>query len=92
MSWNRLANGADAAWMAGQAMVKPGHDGWDAARRSLRHEAVQLADGARRPQAGFFTHRAHQPVGAMSPSTTLHALGATNWAQPSHWWPSFGVA
>ncbi len=51
-------------------------------------------DGARRlAQAGaFLTHRAHQPVGAMSPSTILQPLGATKKLQPSHWWPSFGVA
>lgn len=36
--------------------------------------------------------RAHQPVGAIVPSTILQAFGAIKKAQPSHWWPSFGSA
>ena len=35
------------------------------------------------------THRAHQPVGTMSPSTNLQPFGAMKKLQPSHWWPSF---
>ena len=42
-------------------------------------------------QAAFFTHRAHQPVAAMSPSTILQPLGAMKKLQPSHCFPSFGV-
>ncbi len=38
------------------------------------------------------THKAHQPVGAISPSTSLQPLGAMKKLQPSHCLPSFGVA
>jgi hypothetical protein len=44
-------------------------------------------------QAGaFLTHKAHQPVGAMSPSTILQPFGAMKKLQPSHCRSSFGVA
>jgi hypothetical protein len=46
---------------------------------------------ASRHEAAFLTHRAHQPVGAISPSTSLQPFGAMKKLQPSHWWSSFGL-
>ena len=59
-------------------------------RRELTSRAfVDEATAGDRPplkfrQAAFFTQSAHQPVGAISPSTILQPLGASKKLQPSH--------
>ena len=56
--------------------------------RRIGTDLIRRAGARRLPapagQLGFFVHSAHQPLGEISPSTSLHALGATNWMQPSH--------
>jgi hypothetical protein len=51
---------------------------------------MQPAGRARQAPA-FLTHRAHHPVGTISPSTILQLLGSTKKLQPLHCFPSFGV-
>jgi hypothetical protein len=46
--------------------------------------------GGTLPQLALFTHKPHQPVGEILPSTNLQALGETKFAQSSQSWPSFG--
>ena len=41
-------------------------------------------------QPAFFAHSLHQPLGLMTPSTCLQALGGMNLLQPSHCWLPFG--
>ena len=60
-------------------------------RRIGTGDLIRRAEPTQPGQLGFFVHSAHQPVGEISPSTSLHELGATNWMQPSHWRPSFGL-
>jgi hypothetical protein len=43
-----------------------------------------------RRQAALFTHRRHQPLGEMAPSTSLQPLGETKFEQSSQSWPFFG--
>jgi hypothetical protein len=50
-----------------------------------------LAEKAK-PYAGFAVKSWHHPLAATGSSTTLHEAGATNWTQPEHCWPSFGVS
>ena len=61
--------------------------------RRPRWTSAEAAAARRRcrRQPAFLTQRAHQPVGAISPSTILQELGATKKLQPSHCLPSFGV-
>src|SRR5262245_38487798 len=53
--------------------------------------AKRLAERAK-PYAGLAVKSWHHPLAATGSSTTLHDAGATNWTQPEHCWPSFGVS